>query len=61
MKCVGHIAKQFIPRLSLDKRNFNYKEHPDIAARKTFILFLGCYKKRHCVEETTKLLADLFL
>ena len=49
MKCVGHIAKQFIPRLSLDKRNFNYKEHPDIAARKTFILFLGCYKKKGTV------------
>ena len=60
-KYVAQIAAQFVTRLSLDKRNFNYKEQPDVPARRPLVLFLGCFEKRHYVEETTKLLADLFL
>jgi len=41
-KYVACIAEQFIPFFSLDTRNCRYKEQPDIAARKTLVLFLGC-------------------
>jgi len=43
---VAHTAEQFIPCLSLDKCNFNYKEQPDIATRRTLVLFLGCHEKK---------------